>query len=98
MSKAGEKILRGAKEALAHARGETRLKTHKIAVPEAVNVVAIRERLGLSQQEFADQFGFSVGSIRNWEQGIRRPEGAARVLLKVIERNPKAVLGALRAA
>lgn len=98
MSKAGEKILLGAKEALAHARGEAKLRTHKVAVPEAVDVVAIRERLGLSQQEFADQFGFSVGSIRNWEQGIRRPEGAARVLLKVIERNPKAVLGALRAA
>lgn len=98
MSKAGEKILRGAKEALAYARGETKLRTHKVAVPASVDVAAIRARLGLSQQQFADQFGFSVGSVRNWEQGIRRREGAARVLLKVIERNPQAVLGALRAA
>lgn len=98
MSKAGEKILRGAREARAYAHGEAKLRTHTIAVPEVVDVVAIRKRLGLSQQEFADRFGFSVGSIRNWEQGIRRPEDAARVLLKVIERNPKAVLGALRAA
>lgn len=67
-------------------------------MPASVDVAAIRARLGLSQQQFADQFGFSVGSVRNWEQGIRRREGAARVLLKVIERNPQAVLGALRAA
>ncbi len=99
MSKAGEKILRGAREALAYARGEVEgHKTHKIRVPDHVDVAAIRDHLGLSQQQFADRFGFSVGSVRNWEQGIRRPEGAARVLLTVIDRNPKAVLKALDAA
>lgn len=95
MSKAGEKILRGAREALAHARGGSGAKVHKVRVPDRVDVAAIRDHLGLSQQQFADRFGFSVGSVRNWEQGIRRPEGAARVLLTVIGRNPTAVLRAL---
>lgn len=98
MSKAGEKILRGAREALAHVRGERGVhKTHKVRIPDHVDVATIRANLGLSQQQFADRFGFSVGSVRNWEQGIRQPEGAARVLLTVIDRNPKAVLRALDA-
>ncbi len=44
---------------------------------------------------FAEKFGFSSGSVRNWEQGHRRPDGAARVLLAVIKDNPDAVLKAL---
>lgn len=98
MSKAGEKILRGAREALAHARGEGGVhKTHKVLIPDHVEVAGIRANLGLSQQQFADRFGFSVGSVRNWEQGIRQPEVAARVLLTIIDRNPRAVLRALDA-
>jgi len=99
MSKAGEKVLRGAREALAFAKGEGKAhRVHKVAVPDKIDVVSIRNRMKLSQQQFADRFGFSVANIRNWEQGIRRPEGAARTLLFVIERNPKAVLRALQGA
>jgi putative transcriptional regulator len=99
MSKAGEKILRGAREALAYAQGARKgYRVHKVKVPDAVDVAAIRARLKLTQRQFADRFGFSVANIRNWEQGIRRPEGSARVLLTVISRDPKAVLRALRAA
>ena len=61
----------------------------------AVDVRAVRNRLGLSQQQFAAGFGVSVGTVRNWEQGRRQPEGAARVLLRVIEREPAAVKRAL---
>jgi len=56
----------------------------------------LRRRLGLSQSRFAAIFGFSPKTIRNWEQGIRHPEGPARVLIRVIEREPEAVLRALR--
>lgn len=99
MSKAGEKVLRGAREALAFAKGEGKAhRVHKIAVPDSIDVASIRSRMKLSQQQFADRFGFSVANIRNWEQGIRRPEGAARTLLFVIDRNPKAVLRALQSA
>lgn len=92
-------MLRGAREALAFAKGQGKAhRTHKVAVPDRIDVAAIRRRMRLSQQQFADRFGFSVANIRNWEQGIRRPEGAARTLLFVIERDPKAVLRALQGA
>ena len=50
----------------------------------------IRRRLGLSQTELAAWFGISPGTLRNWEQGRRVPDGPARVLLRVIERDPEA--------
>ena len=61
----------------------------------AVDVVAIRRRLGLSQAEFASRFGFKLDALQNWEQGRRRPEGAARAFLRVIEREPETVQRAL---
>ncbi|SIS84785.1 putative transcriptional regulator [Insolitispirillum peregrinum] len=94
----GSKILAGMREAVSYARGETvDVRETVIKTPAEVDVKAIRERLGLSQQAFAAQFGFSAATIRNWEQGHRHPEGPARVLLKVIEKDPNAVLRALSA-
>ena len=54
--------------------------------------------LGMTQKDFARNFGVSLDTVRNWEQGRRQPEGAARVLLAVIERNPVAVLEVVRNA
>jgi putative transcriptional regulator len=62
----------------------------------AVDVRKVREKLNLSQNEFAARFGFSPACIRNWEQGRNRPAGAARILLAVIDRNAQAVDEALR--
>jgi len=59
-------------------------------------VAAIRERSGLSQAEFARSIGVAVGTLRGWEQGRRRPEGPARVLLALIERRPRIVQDELR--
>ena len=59
------------------------------------DIAATRRRLGLSQAEFAAWFGISPGTLRNWEQGRRVPDGPARVLLRVIEREPDAVRRAL---
>jgi putative transcriptional regulator len=56
---------------------------------------AVRERLGISQAAFARMFGVSVWTLRNWEQGRRRPDGPARALLRVIEREPEAAQRAL---
>jgi putative transcriptional regulator len=61
----------------------------------AARVKAVRARLALSQTEFARRFGLSVGTVRDWEHGRRMPEGAARVLLRVIEREPDAVARAV---
>ena len=55
-------------------------------------VRALREQFGLSQDKFADLVGISVGTLRNWEQGRRKPEGPARVLLRVASRHPEALL------
>lgn len=61
----------------------------------AVDVKAIRQRLGQSQNEFARMIGVSVATLQNWEQGRRKPEGPARALLTVAAENPKAVAAAL---
>ncbi len=96
MSEVGESILRGARDALAYARGDkSRGRATVIYVPERVDVKAVRKRLGLSQAAFAARFGFSVGTLRDWEQERRRPEGPARALLTVIDREPEAVERAL---
>ena len=55
----------------------------------------VRQRLGLTQQEFARRIDVPLDTIRNWEQGKRYPTGAARALLKVLDRVPKAALSAL---
>ncbi len=56
------------------------------------NVRLLREGYGLTQARFAALMGISVATLRNWEQGRRAPEGSARVLLRVVERHPEAVL------
>jgi putative transcriptional regulator len=56
-----------------------------------INVKAIREEMGLSQAEFAARFCLSIYALRNWEQGKRNPDPAARAYLKIIEKEPKMV-------
>ena len=58
---------------------------------------ALRETLGLSQTDFAALFGFNVRSLQDWEQGRRRPEIPIRAYLAVIQRDPQAIIRALRA-
>ena len=66
--------------------------------PATVDVRAIRDQTGLSQNGFARRFGFSVGAVREWEQGRRQPEAAARILLLVIASHPEVVDEVLHAA
>ena len=61
-----------------------------------IDVASVRARLGLTQDQFAARFGFSVATLRHWERGDRRPQGAALVLLNLIDREPQAVMRALR--
>ena len=95
MSGAFESIVAGLEEAIPHACGRP--------VPiqgrryEALDVKAIRAQVGMSQAEFAGSFGISLGTLRHWERGDRRPHGPARVLLMVLAKQPKAVLKALAA-
>jgi len=93
MSKAFTEISEGLKDAAKHAKGEKSGVVEHIA--ESLNVKAIREKTGMSQQSFCATFGISIGTLRHWEQGLRTPRGAARVLLKVVEQNPQAVIKAI---
>lgn len=84
-------IKAGLEDALQYAKGnKAHGREQRVEVP-VVDVRAVRERLGLSQSEFAEAFGVSVATVRNWEQGRRIPRGPARVLLNVIEQEPEAV-------
>ncbi len=92
-----EKIMAGLEDALAYADGDRTKGTERQVRLADVDITHLREKLGLSQDRFAALFGLSPRTVRNWEQGVRRPEGPARVLLQVIDREPEAVMRALRA-
>jgi putative transcriptional regulator len=90
------KIIAGLKDAVRYSRGDlTRGKSTRVTVPHPLDVKAIRTRQGLTQEAFAKKYGFSLSTLRNWEQGHRAPTGASRVLLLVIEKQPQAVEAAL---
>ncbi|WP_372006323.1 helix-turn-helix domain-containing protein [Tistrella mobilis] len=97
MSTMADSIRRGLEQAVAYADGMADKQFYRVHVPPKIDVKAIRTGLGLTQEEFAGRFGFSVNTLRHWEQGIRQPEGPTRAYLLVIERAPDAVIKALRA-
>ena len=97
MTSAFDTITQGLNEAVAHAKSKgNKASGIKLYQPQEVNVSSIRERLSLTQEQFAARFGFSVATLRHWERGDRSPSGASLVLLNVIDRNPGAVLKALQ--
>ena len=97
MSKLGDELVQSMAQALAHAQGKrSGVRAHKVSVtPDEIQNA--RKQLGLSQDQFADAFGVSASTLRKWEQGRRSPTGAAKTLLKIIEREPTAVVRALKA-
>ena len=78
--KQGSKIMRG------------KMEPGRTFTFEQPDVKTIRSNYGLSQDKFAKLLGISAATLRNWEQGRRKPEGAARVLLQVAAKHPEAVL------
>ena len=91
----GREIEAALGEVLAHVRGDTALPCRIVDDPAAERIVALRKRMKLSRQKFADRFGLDARAIQDWEQGRRVPDRAARVLLTVIDREPDAVMRAL---
>ena len=87
-------LLQGVRELGAALRGDKRVIA-RVDRLEPDSVAAVRARLNLNQAEFARLLGISVDTLQNWEQGRRKPSGAARVLLKVAARHPEAVLEAV---
>ena len=91
----GREVEQALGEVLAHVRGEVDLPCRIVDDPSAKRIRALRKRLRLSRRKFADRFGLDARAVQDWEQGRRVPDRAARVLLTVIDRNPKAVERAL---
>ena len=94
-TKLGREVEDALGEVLAHVRGGVDLPCRIIDDPSAERILALRKRMKLSRRKFADRFGLDAHAVQDWEQGRRRPDRAARVLLTVIERDPKAVERAL---
>jgi putative transcriptional regulator len=72
-----------------------KLKPSRVTKFKPADVKAIRGKLGQSQVEFAGMIGVSIATLRNWEQGRRRPDGPALALLKVTAADPLLVATAL---
>lgn len=96
-SKAFQKMMAGLEDAIAYAEGDTsRGKVHKVKIVD-VDVSKVRARVKLSQVAFARAFGISKKTLQNWEQRRRKPQGPAKVLLQIFDREPEAALRAVTA-
>jgi len=98
-TKLGQELLAGMKEIIDHQEGKITLRTSElemVALPPEISprdVTKIRSQsLHMSQGAFAKLLGVSVRVIQSWEQGDKKPSGAARRLLQVASRNPRALL------
>ena len=93
----GKKVLDSIQEIIDHEQGlKTNVRVSTITVDDDIDIRSIRESLHLSQRKFADLYGFPVATVQNWESGRRKPELAAKLLLKVIEASPDLVAKAIR--
>ena len=87
-------LLQSVQEAAAIERGAA-IPSRTFTVKTANDVVRTRTKLGISQTKFARLLGISEDTLQNWEQGRRKPTGAAKVLLKIAARHPNVVLEAV---
>jgi putative transcriptional regulator len=94
-TKFGLEVEQSAKEILAHVKGEAKLPTRRIVLPNEVDVKRIRTRARMSQAEFARAFCINPRTLQEWEQGRRKPDATTRAYLAVIAKNREAVLEAL---
>jgi putative transcriptional regulator len=88
-----KKLVESVKQMGSIMRGEN--IPHRRTVLGKVDVKSLRENLGLTQIEFSGMIGVSIRTLQNWEQGRREPDGPAKALLRVVEKEPKAVMSAL---
>ena len=82
-------LIQSIKEAGLIEKGE--LPPARVSVIGALDIAAIRNKTHKTQEEFATMLNINIGTLRNWEQGRRKPDGAALSLLKVVSANPQYV-------
>jgi len=85
-----EELLESVKQGAVILKGES--EPGRVFDFESHDVQLLRKQYGLSQEKFAALLGISVSTLRNWEQGRRKPEGPAQVLLRVAAKHPEAIL------
>ena len=88
-----EELTKSVKEAGKIQRGE--VKASRVFTYNAIDIRRLRESVKVSQSKFALMIGVSVDTVQNWEQGRRKPRGPAMALLRVFEKSPEVVVGAL---
>ncbi|MBF0290458.1 MAG: helix-turn-helix domain-containing protein [SAR324 cluster bacterium] len=93
MNSSFQSIQQGLKEAIQYSQGKN--KGFKAFQPSQVDVKAARKKANLTQEEFSSTFGISLGTLRHWERGDRKPRGPALVLLNMINKDPETVLDIL---
>lgn len=91
LTDAGKRLLAGLEEVADIVEGKAEpAAVHEVHVGD-IDVGQIRAATGLTQMRFAKSIGVSTHTLRNWEQGRRKPEGPAQVLLALVEKNPKLI-------
>ncbi len=93
MNSAFKSIKKGLTEAVEYSKGKS--VAVKVYKPENVNVKEIRDDIGMTQVEFSSTFGISLGTLRHWERGDRKPHGSALVLLNLVKKEPDTILKVL---
>lgn len=88
-------LMKSLQEMKEYLEGKRALHVYYYDVPEKIDVRAIREKIGMSQAQFALRFAISPRTLQEWEQGRRVPDATVRAYLTVIDRNPEAVERAL---
>ena len=86
-----DKIMQGIEEMRGYLDGTADKRKYRVHVPAKIDVRKIRTRLGLSQEAFAETYGFAVSAVRDWEQGRRRPDTGSVTLLRMVEADPSGV-------
>jgi putative transcriptional regulator len=83
-------LVEGLDEAVRFAKGED-VPGIRVHIPAEIDVKAIRTKLGMTQGQFAERHGFSMGAVRDWEQGRKMPDTSTRAFLKIIAAEPGVV-------
>jgi putative transcriptional regulator len=91
----GQSLIDSANEALAFARGED--NGCVVHIPDEIDTARIRDKLSMSQRQFADQFGIPLRTLQEYEQGRRVPSSPIQALIRVIDHEPEAVRRVLAA-
>lgn len=98
MTKAGEGILEGIHDAIAYVNGDKSRGRATVIMNSQIDVKKIREQTGLSQEKFAETYGFSLSTLKKWESYVTEPKGPAKAYLTVIKQRPNLIKDVLHSA